>query len=114
MSGEGKKVINLDEFKTLLDGGPVEEHILARLSQKTAEVVVGLHQVVSNLDSRVTTTIAKLEVLDHILDRVDSPLTEVRLHKLESDVGEIKSLLRQVANHIGMTVEPVEEAVLDK
>lgn len=97
-----ENVIDLEEFRAL--GDEPDLKTLMRLSGKTAEVVVGLFQMVSNVQSQMTTLASRLEATDNFISKEETDSLK-RISALEIKVGEVKSLLLQIADHLGVPHE---------
>jgi hypothetical protein len=109
-----KSLLDLDSYRPD-PGKDLDLATLFRLIEKTAAAVVGLHQVIVVLQSQIETLALKSENTERILTSVEdksmSLLESVRvseevqnsnLKKLNDDISEVKSLLLQVADHIGV------------
>lgn len=89
--GKPENVIDLKEFRDLDESAEPDLRTLIRLSRKTSEVVLGLHQSVMNIESQMSTFISRVEVVRAGSDREDERVT-----KLEVKLDETIRLLNQL------------------
>lgn len=86
-----ENVIDLSEFRDLEEGTSEPDlKTLIRLSRKTSEVVLGLHQTVSNLESQMTTLVSRVEVVLSGSHREDERIT-----RIEAKLDELLTLLKE-------------------
>ena len=99
MSTKPENVIDLEAFRSLYEEPDLKT--LTRLSGKMAEHLVGVGQMLSNVQSQVNTLVSRVEVSSRYSSLEEGEILS-RLSNLEKRVSEVGSVLLQIADHLGV------------